>query len=118
MDHRTSQICLLGVAVSDNSTIDDHSAIEDVSEVANVPNNLDVVDTIDQELRWWNIETATKMQAETLQGKTLEYQIQSLQFSEPPPPPPPPPPPLPVAAAAATTTRTGNSWFVQTTKRS
>ncbi|KAF7415152.1 hypothetical protein HZH68_003641 [Vespula germanica] len=43
----TWPICLLGVAVSDNSTIDDHSAIEDVSEIANVANNLDI-DNIDQ----------------------------------------------------------------------
>ncbi|XP_043685807.1 protein madd-4 isoform X2 [Vespula pensylvanica] len=44
-------ICLLGVAVSDNSTIDDHSAIEDVSEIANVANNLDI-DNIDQTITW------------------------------------------------------------------
>ncbi|XP_043498775.1 protein madd-4 isoform X2 [Polistes fuscatus] len=45
-------ICLLGVAVSDNSTIEDHSAIEDVSEIANVANNLDIVDTVDQKITW------------------------------------------------------------------
>lgn len=40
-------MCLLGLVVSDNSTIGDHSTIEDVSEITNTDNNLEV-DSVDQ----------------------------------------------------------------------
>ncbi|KAG7201094.1 hypothetical protein KM043_003890 [Ampulex compressa] len=40
-------ICLLGLVVSDNSTIGDHPIIEDVSEIANAGNDLDV-ESVDQ----------------------------------------------------------------------
>ncbi|XP_076658795.1 ADAMTS-like no long nerve cord isoform X2 [Halictus rubicundus] len=43
-------ICLLGLALSDNSTIDD-SIIDDVSEVTNTGNNLDA-DTGEQSVTW------------------------------------------------------------------
>lgn len=41
------QICLLGLVVSDNSTISDRSITEDTSEVSNIGNN-PAVDAVDQ----------------------------------------------------------------------
>lgn len=45
------QICLLGLVVSDNSTIGDHSITEDTSEISNIGNNL-AVDAVDQVKRF------------------------------------------------------------------
>ncbi|XP_014468093.1 PREDICTED: ADAMTS-like protein 3 isoform X2 [Dinoponera quadriceps] len=44
-------ICLLGLVVSDNSTIGDHSITEDVSEISNTGNDF-AVDAVDQSTGW------------------------------------------------------------------
>ncbi|XP_011690979.1 PREDICTED: thrombospondin-1-like [Wasmannia auropunctata] len=41
-------ICLLGLVVSDNSTIGDHSITEDTSEISNTGN----LDSVDQNAGW------------------------------------------------------------------
>ncbi|XP_011640880.1 ADAMTS-like protein 1 [Pogonomyrmex barbatus] len=44
-------ICLLGLVVSDNSTIGDHSITEDTSEISNTDNNL-AANAVDQSAGW------------------------------------------------------------------
>ncbi|XP_029672449.1 protein madd-4 isoform X3 [Formica exsecta] len=55
-------ICLLGLVVSDNSTIGDHSIAEDASEISNTGNN-PAADAVDQNASWGEWSSWSKWSA-------------------------------------------------------